>query len=159
MGGGSGAELEFVRAEQTIELVEDDPRLHHTGLLFGVDGDQTVAVLRPVDDDSGVGALSSQAGSTTTGEDGGTESGTHLDRDRSRVDITRNDHPKRHLAVIGAVRGVGSDAPPVETDFTVDLLTQFLLECHDVHGGYFVVRRTWSCDFPHARRHARRTMM
>lgn len=125
VGGGFGAELEFVRGEQPVELVEHDSGFDHTGPALGVGPDHAVAVLRPVDDDSGVGTLPSQAGPAAAGEDRYTEPRAHPDGRRTGVDAAGNDHPERDLAVVGAVGGVGAETPPVESHLRVHVPTEF----------------------------------
>src|SRR5262249_25950757 len=61
-------ELQAVRGELPVQLVQHDARLHHAGAGVGVDRHQVVAVLRPVDDDGGVGALAAEAGAAAAGQ-------------------------------------------------------------------------------------------
>src|SRR5690606_7966697 len=62
VGGRAWAEHQADRRELPVELVQHDARLDHTGAGPLVDGDEAVAVLRPVDDDTGVAGLTGQAG-------------------------------------------------------------------------------------------------
>ncbi len=99
-------ELELVTRELAVEFVQDDAGFDDAGAGLGVDGDEGVAVLRPVDDDGGVGGLAGQAGAAAAGEDGGAEAGADLDDAGAGLDGAGDDDAEGDLTVVRTVGGV-----------------------------------------------------
>src|SRR5690625_46859 len=79
VSGRPGAEFQTVRLELRVQLIQDDPGLHHAGLRLRVDRDQSIAVFRPVDDHGDVGALPTKAGASASGQHGRAVPSAHVD--------------------------------------------------------------------------------
>ncbi len=124
VGGRLRPEIQPRAGELTVEIVQDDTGLDHTAPPLRIERHQAVAVLRPVEDDSGVGALPRQARPTTTGEHRRTELRADTDGRRTGLDTAGHHHTDRHLTVVRPVGAVRPATSRVEAHLGVHPFTQ-----------------------------------
>ena len=108
---GVGREGQVVPLGLGAEDVEHRARLDPRQLRRGVDREDLVEVLRPVDDDGDVAAAAGQARAAAAREDRGAAPAADGDRLDHVVDVLRDHDADRHLAVVGAVGGVEARLP------------------------------------------------
>ena len=99
---GSGPNRRPCGSRWALSDVEDDAGLHDRAARLEVDVLDLVAVLRPVDHDGGVRALTGEAGAAAAGEQRGAMPGCDPDGGRGRVRSPGDDDAERDLAVVGA---------------------------------------------------------
>jgi hypothetical protein len=117
-----------------VEDVQHDAGLYDRAPRVEVDVLDPVAVLRPVDDDGRVRALSGQAGASAAGEERSVVPGGDPDGDRRGVRGPGDHDAEGELTVVRRVSGVGAEAARVEPDLAVDPLPQQPLKRGAVDG-------------------------
>src|SRR5262249_30166448 len=104
-GGHVGAELQAVRRQLAVELIEDHTRLHAGRAAGGINGEDLVEVLAAVDDDAGADGLAREAGAAAARGDGHAHLGGDLDGGVKVLRGPRQDDAER-LDLVDA--GVGA---------------------------------------------------
>ena len=118
-GGDVGAELQAVRRQAPVELVENDAGLHADRAAGRVDVEDRVQVLAAIDDDAGADRLARQAGAAAAGDDRDVASRRRSARADDVLGGLRHDDAER-LDLVDA--GVGAVEPArrgVEADLAV----------------------------------------
>src|SRR5258706_2321989 len=95
-------------------MVQDDPRLYHSGPVGGVELENAVEVLREVQNNRYIAALAGQAGAGPAGQYGSIVTAGDFEGIKDIRFVFRENHPNRDLAVIGSVRGVECPGPGVK---------------------------------------------
>ena len=117
---GVRSEREAVALGRVPQVVQDDARLDARPLIGGVDLQDPPEVLRRVDDDSDVAALSRQARARAAPEHGRAEPAAERERLEDVVAVPRDDDPDRDLPVVRGVARVERAAPRVEAHFAAN---------------------------------------
>jgi hypothetical protein len=119
-----GSERQVMRLGRIAQRVEHAAWLHVRALLLGVERDDAVEILRAIDDDGDVAALSGEAGAGAAREHRRTLRAARGDRRDDVLDRARHDDADRHLAVERAVGRVERAAAAVEAHFRRGVATQ-----------------------------------
>src|SRR5262245_55493323 len=131
MGGRIGAVHQAKRRSDCLQVVENQTGLNACDAALRIDLEDLPQVLRHVEDDRDVAALSGQACAGAAGEAGD----TLFAADSYRVDDlshgTRDDDGNGHLTVVRGVGGVQGAGPGIEGDGPFDGLAKSRLECAD----------------------------
>ena len=125
---GIGTEGQPVGLRRSAQIVEDAARLDPSEPTPGVDLDHPVEVLRHVEDDRRVAALSRQARTAAARGDRGGESSRHLHRGNDVLLVERQHDTDRRLPVVRAVGRIERTAAVVEAHLAPHLPAQRLLE-------------------------------
>ncbi len=126
--GRPRAEHQPVRRQCRVELVQHDARLDHAGLCPGIDRDDAMAVLGPVNDHRRVARLPGQAGTTPAGHHRHPVLTAHRDRLHPSLDGPGDDHADRNLPVVRRIRAVSPPAARVEPHLPIDPPPQVTLQ-------------------------------
>jgi hypothetical protein len=121
-GIGSEGELEFLC--RFADAVEDDAGLDVDGASDGINGTHFVHVLREVEDDGGVGALTCERGTGSASEDGSVEAAADFYCGDDVFFIEGKDETDGDVAIVGGVGGVESAGTGVEADFAADFFAE-----------------------------------
>jgi len=78
-------------------------------------------VLREIEDDGDVAALSGERSASATAKKGSAEFAAHRDGSPHIVGVARQNHPDRDLAIVGAVGCIQGPAAVVEANFAANL--------------------------------------
>ena len=116
MGGGIGGEGEVMFFGGVAEVVENDAGLDAGDAAVGIDLEDARHVLREVEDDGDVAALSGERGAAAAGEHGSVEVAAEGECGEDVVVIAGEDDADGNLAVVGAVGGVEGAGAVVEAN-------------------------------------------
>jgi len=107
-------------------VIEDDSRLDTGNAACGIDLEDVGHVLREIQDDRDVAALSGERGSSTSAKKRGAEFATKTDCGENIVRVAREHYANRDLAIVGAVSRIESAALVVEAHVAAKVLSQGL---------------------------------
>ena len=124
MGRGVGCEGEVVSLGLGAEDVEHRARLDPRQFRRGVDREDLVYRLGPVDDDRDVATTAGQARTAAPREDRVAVTATDGDRLNYVADVLRDHDADRHLAVVRPVGDVEGATAGIEADLAADRLAQ-----------------------------------
>ncbi len=116
MAGGIGREGQMIFFGGVSEMIEDDSGLHARDAPLGIDLEDISHVLREIENDGDVAALSGERGAAAAAKERSTEVATNGDGRENIVGIARKNNADRNLAVVGAVGRVERAAAVVEAD-------------------------------------------
>ena len=117
---GVRSEEEAVRADQVIQLVLHEPRLHARPPLLGIQLEETVHVRREVDDDRPVDGLAGQRGPAAAGQHRRARAVGHVEDGLDVARVARDHHAHRFHLVHRGVGGVEEPRVGVEADVALD---------------------------------------
>ena len=126
--GGVGREGQGEFLCGVADAVEHDSRLDVNGARVGVDSAHSVHVLRKVEDDGSVAALTGERSAGSAGEDGRVEATADCDGCDDVGFVARDDDADGNVAIVRGVGGVEGFVGGVEADLAADLGAEFLLE-------------------------------
>jgi hypothetical protein len=106
------------------EVVEDDARFDPGNAATGVNLKDLCHILRKVEDDGRVAALSCERGTGATGEQRSAILAAKGDGGKYILFIARDDDTDGNLAVVRTVGGVEGAAAGVEADFSAEMATE-----------------------------------
>ena len=139
-GGDFGAELQTVRSESTVELIENNAGLHAGDLQVRVDVEDVVEILAAIENDAGADRLPREAGAAAARDDGD----VHLQGDlhgglQGRCGFWDDDADRLDL-VNACVSGVKPTRDRIESHLAIDMAAQVVeqgsvLLCGEIHGG------------------------
>ncbi len=129
MRGGIRAEREVIFFGGVSQLIEDDSGLHAGDAPTGIDLEDLSHVLREIEDDGDVAALSGERGASAAAEERSIEFATGRNGREHIIGVGGNDDANRNLPVVGAVCRVERTSAVVETNFPANLRTQTFGEC------------------------------
>lgn len=107
------------------QVIQHTARLHGGQFPGRVDSDDSVHVLGEIHDDCDVAALAGQACAAAARQDGRAVLACQLDGCHRVLRMARNNNANRHLAVIGAIRGVERAGAAIESNLTINSRLQF----------------------------------
>jgi hypothetical protein len=105
-------------------MIEWNTGLNPGAFLFRIDLKNVVQVLGKVDHDGDIAALPGKACAATASQDRCAVFACQSNRLDDIFDRLRDHDANRHLAVVGAIRGIESAAPVVKADLTADYTAQ-----------------------------------
>src|SRR5215471_18613575 len=108
------------------EVIEDDSRLDTGNAACGIDLEDVGHVLREIQDDRDVAALSGERGSPATAEQRCAEFTAEREGGKDVVGVAREHYANRNLAIVGAVSRIESAALVVEAHIAAKVLSQGL---------------------------------
>jgi len=117
VGRRIGTERQAVRLRGIAQGIEDDAGLDAGKPPHRIHVEDTVVILRHVDDDGLVAALAGEAGAAAARQHRRAMPPAHLNGCDYIVRVTRDDHADRDLPIIGAVRRIQRAAAGIETHF------------------------------------------
>ncbi len=117
VGGGVGRVGEVMDLGCFAQAVENDARLNHGKLCAHIDGGEPVHVLREVEDNGDVRALSGEAGAGAAWQHGGPGGAAGGQCSFNVGRIAGHDYADGKLAVVGRVGRVHGAEAHVEADF------------------------------------------
>jgi hypothetical protein len=126
--GGIGTEGQIVLLGGGAKMIEDNARLNASDPALGVELKDVGHVLREIEHDGNIAALSSQRSPTAPAEHRNSMLATGGDGGNYVIVVAWDDDADRHLAVVGAVIGVECAAAIIEANFAVDVLAQSLVK-------------------------------
>ena len=142
VGGRVGREGEFVGFGGIAQRIENDAWLNAREFALRIELKNLVHVLRKIEDDGDVAALSGEAGAGAARKNGSFEFPAGGDGGDDIVRIAGNYEADGNLAVIGAVCGIQGATAAIETHFAAHGTLKFVLQFgslrKNVHG--FCVR-------------------
>ena len=119
-GGEIQRQDEAVGFEGEIQLVQDDPRLHHHGSALHVQVQDPVHVLGEVQLEAAADGLARLGGPPAPGGDGNTVAPAGADGPDHVLHAAGEHHPLGHDLVDAGVGGVDGPGDPVETDLPLE---------------------------------------
>ena len=124
---GSGAKVSSKRSASRRRASRTMPGLDARDAGGGIEGHDGAEVLREVDDDGYVAALSGEACASASGEDGCSEIAAGGDGSDDVVDGLWDDEADRDLAVVGGIGRVEGAGCVVEPYLTLNCLAESCL--------------------------------
>jgi len=113
-----GAKRQVILFGCITEMIQNNTRLDACASCLRINFENSRQVLRGVQYDRYVAALSGQGRTSATAQQGSIKFTAERNRSDYVVGITRNDNTDRNLAIIGPIGRVESPAPFVEPHFT-----------------------------------------
>jgi hypothetical protein len=114
--------MKFFRG--VAEMVENDSGLHARDAARGIDLEDLRHVLREIEDDGDIAALSGERSSSTAAEERRSEITAESNRCNHVAGIARKDDTDGDLTVVRSVGGIKSAALIVEANVTAEMLAQ-----------------------------------
>jgi hypothetical protein len=124
VSSGIRAEGEVVFFGGGSEMVEHDSGLYARDVAGGINFEDLRHVLRKIEDDGDIAALSGEGRAAAAAEKWRAELTAERDGGLNVVGIAREHDSDGDMAVVGTVSRVESTAPAVEADFTSHLCAQ-----------------------------------
>src|SRR5215207_8918745 len=135
MGGRIRPEGEVVLLRRMAQVVEHAARLDSGELPLRIDLEYLVHVLGKIHHHGNVAALAGETGPAAASQKWCSMASRRCNRVNHVIGVSGYDHADRHLAVVGAIRGIQCPAPGIESYFTAELGSQLGFQSFYVHGG------------------------
>jgi hypothetical protein len=116
------------------KMIEDHSRLNARNAARGVDFEDAGHVLRKIEDDSDVAALSGERGAATASKKWSAMFATQFDRGQNVFRVARSDYSYGNLAVVRTVGGVEGSAACVKANFSAEVAAEDGFESYGVNG-------------------------
>lgn len=104
---------------RVAEIIEHEPRLHASRSCLDIDVDQPMHILRTIQHNGVIAALSGQACPATSREDRCVIRSGSGNGPQNVVSMAGNHHPNRHLPIIGCVRRIEGTTAFIKPDFSL----------------------------------------
>jgi hypothetical protein len=124
VAGGIWRERQVIFLGGVAKMVEDDSGLDAREAALGIDLENVAHVLREIEDDGNVAALSGERCASTAAKQGRAELAAGFNRSKDVGGVTRENNADRDLAIVGAVGGVESACTVIESDVPANTALQ-----------------------------------
>ena len=124
VAGGVGGEGQVMFFGGVAEVIQNYSGLHSRDAAFGIDLEDISHVLREVENDGYVAALSGERGAAAPTQQRSAVLSADGDGGEDVVGVARENNADRNLAVVGTVGGVEGAAAIVEFHVAADLRSQ-----------------------------------
>jgi hypothetical protein len=114
-------------------MIKDYTRFNPGDAAHGVDFENLRHVLREIENDSDVAALSGERGAAAASEEWGAVITANRDRRENVFSVAGDDDSDGDLTVVGAVGCIENAAARVETNFSAEMAAEGGLERGGVH--------------------------